>query len=176
MGGAGDELVRVTRVRVSFDRFPSKYDEWYLADSKRLQPPGMRVSRVRGQPPVAARRAARQAARAREGGRTAVAGAEADELGESLARGTLEADGGGDPLPRLLTDNPGALATIWTDSVPLPSGATGLRNLGNTCYLNSVVQSLAHTPLLREYLLSGRYQSEVNVHNDMGTRGKIAGA
>jgi ubiquitin C-terminal hydrolase len=33
-------------------------------------------------------------------------------------------------------------------------GRTGLRNLGNTCYMNSTVQALAHVPLFRAFLFS----------------------
>ena len=36
-------------------------------------------------------------------------------------------------------------------------GLRGLINLGNTCFMSCIVQTLIHTPLLRDYFLSDRH-------------------
>ncbi|KAH9167465.1 hypothetical protein EDB89DRAFT_1997415 [Lactarius sanguifluus] len=53
-------------------------------------------------------------------------------------------------------------------------GTLGLGNLGNTCFMNSALQCLAHTPQLTDYFLTGVFTQELNPDNPLGMHGEIA--
>ena len=52
-------------------------------------------------------------------------------------------------------------------------GIVGLHNLGNTCYMNSALQCLSNTQDLTRYILSKKYESEINYQNPLGTKGNL---
>nr|XP_009858247.1 ubiquitin carboxyl-terminal hydrolase 2 isoform X1 [Ciona intestinalis] len=60
-------------------------------------------------------------------------------------------------------------------STPSPSrslgkesgGNVGLRNIGNTCFMNSILQCLSNTTILREYCMDETYKGEINRNSPM---------
>lgn len=56
----------------------------------------------------------------------------------------------------------------------LKNSATGLQNLGNSCFMNSALQCLSYTEELSSYFLTNEYQKDINKLNPLGTKGKLA--
>jgi ubiquitin carboxyl-terminal hydrolase 4/11/15 len=55
-------------------------------------------------------------------------------------------------------------------------GIVGLRNLGNTCFMNSGIQCITSIDVLTEYFLQDKYVAHINVDNPIGTKGELSKA
>lgn len=72
--------------------------------------------------------------------------------------------------PRIKSDYP---VTFWSD---VQIGTSGLKNLGNTCYMNAPIQCLSATVPFARFFTEGRWKNAVNFTNPLGTKGKLTGA
>ncbi|KAF9560109.1 cysteine proteinase [Agrocybe pediades] len=78
--------------------------------------------------------------------------------------------GGGPKPPRIQSDYP---VPYWAD---LQIGTSGLKNLGNTCYMNAPIQCLSATVPFSRFFTEGRWRNAVNYTNPLGSKGQLTGA
>lgn len=65
------------------------------------------------------------------------------------------------------------LSSLMTLFIFKGKGITGLKNLGNSCYMNSIIQCINNTTPLALYFCNGDYHEDVNYNNN-STRGEVA--
>ena len=66
--------------------------------------------------------------------------------------------------------------TVVDGARPSTVGVVGLSNLGNTCFMNSMLQCLSNAAPLREYFVNGHFEPELNPDNPLGAEGLLAQA
>lgn len=82
------------------------------------------------------------------------------------------------PAPQAAQQHPtpSAMRNTVLDPRDVRVGLSGLKNFGNSCYMNATLQCLNATVPLARFMLDGSYRRAINLQNPLGTRGVLAEA
>ncbi|CAK5267757.1 unnamed protein product [Mycena citricolor] len=85
-------------------------------------------------------------------------------------RGTTLSNPPSSDVPRINSDY---APTYWSD---ISIGTSGLKNLGNTCYMNAPIQCLSASLPFAQFFANGRWKTAVNTVNPHGSKGLLSGS
>ena len=77
------------------------------------------------------------------------------------------------PTRALESEQSTSIGSQFSQLGPLSIGTTGLKNLGNTCFMNCILQCMSGTVPLARYFLDGSYRQHIIRNNPLGTQGQV---